>query len=296
MAGSLAYSRGVLYVGSEEKTAHVRCFDLDGRELGVGFSFRGAQGEAASVDGLDLDQDHRLWVADGAGGRLLCFTLFGDRVAGVECAQSGRHDKAGLLGRVVDVLSRSSDDAQELLVASGGSRRHALQVLPLGSGRARSLRSFGQADRRFRDLCGIAWQGRTIWACERGAGVVQVFRDEDYHFAFRLAGGRDGRFRPNAVAALPDGRLLVAEGGPQSALTLVDAGGRPLRCLAGSGGDEGQVLEPCDLALAPGADDRHTRVVVIDCDGTRVQVFNLQGDCYGTFPGFARSEASWEPS
>lgn len=296
MAGSLAYSRGVLYVGCEERSAHVRCFDLDGRELEAGFSFTGASGGAASVGGLDVDEDHRLWIADSVGGRLLAFTLFGDQVAGVSGAVTGEHDKTGVLGRVVDVVSRGSDDAQELLVAAGGRRRHALQVLPLGSGPPRSLRSGGRADQVFRDLCGVAWSGRKLWACERGAGRVQVFRDEDFHFEFRLQVSRGRRFLPTALAPLEDGRALVAQGGAASALTLVDAGGRVLARLAESGEAEGQVSEPADLALAPGADDKHTRVLVIDLDGTRVQVFNLCGDCYGTFPGFARSESSWEPS
>jgi len=35
----------------------------------------------------------------------------------------------------------------------------------------------------------------------------------------------------------------------------------------------------------PGEDDRHTRVVLLDHGGSRVQVFNLEGTCYGSFVG-----------
>lgn len=295
MAGSLAYSKGVLYVGTEEKTAHVRSFDLDGRELEAGFSFRGRDGAAASVDGLDVDEDHRVWIADGTGGRLCAFTLFGEEVAGVGGFEQGRHDKGGVLGQVSDVKSYGSDDAQELVVASSGVRRHALQLLELGTGRTRSLRSMGHVDRSFRDLRGVARHDALLWACERGAGVVQVFRDGDFHFSFRLPAKASAPFLPNAIEPLPDGRLLLAQGGAASALSLLDSRGRLLSVLAGFGEGEGEVNEPSDLALAPGSDDRHSRVAVIDSEGTRVQVFNLAGDCYGTFPGFARSEASWSP-
>jgi hypothetical protein len=305
MTGSLAYSRGVLYVGGEERTAHVRSFDLDGRELEAAFSFRGSEDGAASVSGLAVDEDHRLWVADSVGGRLLSFTLFGDQVAEVggagESGHSsvfvvGDHDKTGVLGPVVDVTTRGEDDAQELLVAASGWRRHALQILPLGGAPARSLRSAGRVEQSFRDLSGVAWSGRMLWACERGAGRVQVFRDEDFHFAFSLEVNGGRRFLPTALAPLEGGRTLVAQGGEASALSLVDGAGRIIMRLAESGEGEGQVSEPGDLAIAEGEDDRHTRALVIDRDGTRVQVFNLCGDCYGTFPGFARSESSWEPS
>ncbi len=296
MSGSLAYSKGVLYVGTEARTARVRSFDLDGRELEVDFTFGGESGRAASALGLDIDEDHRLWVADGVGERLLAFTLFGDRVAGVEAAAGRARDKRGVLGRAIDVVSRGSDDAQELLVASSGRRRHAVQLLPLGGGAPQSLRSGGHVDVPFQDVRGIAWRERFAWVCEREAGRVQVFRDLDYHFEFRVQPSAGARFRPNAIQPLPDGRLVVAQGGAASALLLLDARGRLLSMLAGHGAQEGALIEPNDVAVAPGEDDRHTRVVVIDGEGARIQVFNLEGDCYGTFPGFARSVAAWEPT
>lgn len=295
MTGSLALAKGVLYVGTEEKTAHVRSFDLDGRELDVGFSFRGPDGAAASAVGLDVDEDHRLWVADSTGGELSLFTLFGEAIAGVDLATQGERDAPGVLGRPVDVLSRGCDDQQEVLVASGGVRRHAVQLLPLGPGKPESLRPMGRPDGQFRNVRGIAWRDSFVWVAEAGANRVQVFRDGDFHFAFQVATAGRAAFLPMAIRALEDGRLLVAQGGANSALLLLDTGGRLLSTIVESGLEEGKVFHPADLAVLEGEDDRHTRIVVIDAEGTRVQLFNLAGDSHGTFPGFARSNQAWEP-
>lgn len=293
MLGSLDLRGGVLYVGTEEKTAHVRAFDLDGRLLEAGFSFRGPDGAAASVDGLAVDDDHRVWVADAVGGRLIAFTIFGAEVGRVDRATHGAHDGPGFLASPVDVISVGCDAEQQLVVASKGRRRHAVQVLPLGSGSSTSLRPRGRPDGRFHGVRGIASRERWLWVCEGSAGRVQVFRDEEFHFAFEvpLAGG--ARFEPNALVSLPDGRLLVAQGGPASSLLLLDRSGRFLRTLAGTGRETGEVHEPGDLALEEGEDDRRSRLAVIDRDGTRVQIFNLLGDCYGTFPDFPGSEGVW---
>ncbi|MFT7487360.1 MAG: sugar lactone lactonase YvrE [Candidatus Paceibacteria bacterium] len=296
MSGSLAYSRGVVYVGTEELTAHVRSFDLDGRELEANFSFRAAEGGPASVRGLAVDEDHRVWVADGVDGQLRAFTLFGDQVAGVESVEPGQSDRGGVLGTLSAVISRGCDELQELVIASCGRRRHAVQCLPLGSGRASSLRSTGHVDQPFNDVSGLHGRDSWLWVCERGAGRVQLFRDGDFHQALKLEMTKGARFRPNALQSLDDGRLVVAQGGAASAVLLLDPNGKLLRILAETGDEVGCVSEPTDLVVEPGADDRHTRVVVIDAEGTRVQVLNLEGDSYGTFPGFARSDPSWETS
>jgi len=287
--GSLDLREGVLYVGTEEKTAHVRAFDLDGRLLEAGFSFRGPGGAAASVDGLAVDDDHRVWVADGVGGRLSAFTIFGAEVGRVDSATQGDHDGRGFLASPVDVISVGCDEEQQLVVASKGRRRHAVQILPLGSGPSKSLRPRGRPAGRFHGVRGIASAGPWLWVCEGGAGRVQVFRDEEFHFAFELPPAGGARFEPNALVSLPDGRLIVAQGGPASALLLLDRSGRYLSALAEAGLETGEVAEPGDIALEVGDDERSSRLAVIDRDGTRVQIFNLLGDCYGTFPGFPGS-------
>jgi hypothetical protein len=86
-----------------------------------------------------------------------------------------------------------------------------------------------------------------------------------------------------AVAPLADGRLVLAVGGGKSALLLCDATGHLLRVLARGGSDEGAVFHPSDVVVAEDEDDRRTRVAVIDRDGDRVQMFTLEGRCYGAF-------------
>lgn len=285
MRGSLCLKSGVLYVGQAAMTAHVRAFDLDGRELDAGFSFRAPDGGRATVDGLAIDDDHRLWVADSASASLRCFTLFGVETAHADALELGLEDERGVLGVPLDVASLGSDVEQRLVVASRGLRRHAVQVIPLSplAGRTRSLRPEGDPNGRFRHVSRIAARDEWLYVCERGARRVQVFRRFEHHFSFRVG----ARFEPTALAPLPDGRCVVAVGGEASALLLVDAAGSLLARLAGSGSAEGEVLEPEDVAFEPGVDDAHARLFALDQGGDRVQVFNLEGRCYGSFPTLA---------
>ncbi|MCB9916286.1 MAG: hypothetical protein H6828_14245 [Planctomycetes bacterium] len=289
MRGSLALHAGVLWVGTETEHARVQSYDLDGAPLEAAFEVLGEDGGPASAEGLAVDADHRVWVADGVGKRLVGYSLVGAPLARVEAARTGTRDARGVLARCVDVATRGVEDEQVLYVASGGTRRHALQALPLGPGRyTESLRPAGEQDGRFHDLRGLALgdAGREVWACEAGRARLQVFRDHDFHRAVAPVLGA-ARFEPNAVAVCADGRLVVAQGGAASALLLLAPGGRLLRVLAEGGGEPGRVLDPGDVVVQPGAADRDTRVVVIDRDGLRVQVFNLEGRCWGAFVGEA---------
>ena len=190
----------------------------------------------------------------------------------------------------MDVAVEGDSDHLKIVVASGGERRHALQVFG-GSGRlVQSLRPGGDPKARFRGISGVALCGRTIAVAETLAGRVQVFRDGDFHFSFAPPDadlpGR--RFEPTAVAVLEDGRFVVAHRGAVSGVSLFDGAGRRVRILAAAGEQEGEVLDPTDLAVErrpPGAPDRSTRLAAIDRDGERVQVFTLEGRCYGAFPG-----------
>ncbi|MCA8979189.1 MAG: hypothetical protein KDC14_04115 [Planctomycetes bacterium] len=285
MHGSLALFEGVLYVGSEARAAEVRAFDLDGRELAHVVTFEGEDGGAAAASGIAVDEDHRLWVADAIGERLLAFSLFGQRLADVDETALAARGRSGELGAPIAVISTGSDDEQRLWVASKGLRRYAVRALPLGSGKPTSLRPGGDPDELFHGVRGLAHAGDFLYVCESVAGRVQVFRDERFHFAFD-AGSRVQRFFPVAAAALGDGRVLVVHGAEDGALLLFDAGGRLRRVLAEGGAEEGRLRAPNDVVVEPGRDDRHTRIAVIDRDGTRVQVFNLEGRCYGRFPDF----------
>jgi hypothetical protein len=185
---------------------------------------------------------------------------------------------------------RPGDD-QRLVVGLGGLRRQGVQVFDGEGAFLGALRSQGELDRPFRRVVSVSLGGRFAYVCEAGAARVQVFRDGEFHFLFHVprARGVDADVLPRAVAPLPDGRLVVAcaaaDAGEHagSALLLVDGAGKLLRVLAAHGTDEGHVFEPGDVVVDVGACDKSTRLAAIDLDGERVQVFTLEGVCYGAF-------------
>lgn len=270
---SLTLHRGAVYVGRWARTARIASFDLDGSPLDAGFEFRDEEAGRSTASGIAIDDDRHVWIADRAAGRVRLFTLFGAEIGGLgvgreDVAPEAALDRAGEVRDPVDVAVEGDSDAVKIVVASGGDRRHALQVFGGSGALVESLRPLGDPRGRFRRIAGVGMRGRTIAVCETGAGRVQVFRDLDFHFAFELPtdGGGDSR---------------------TAGLDLVDGGGRPLVTLARFGREEGEVAAPCDLAVDLGQDDAHTRVFVADCDGDRVQVFTLGGRCYGGFPGLS---------
>lgn len=277
MQGSLAFHAGVLYVGRHALSASVAAFDLDGRALETRFTFRDQGQGRSSVDGLALDGDHRIWVADGGARRVRAFTLFGQEVASVGGEEHDERDAAGRIGTPVAVATYGADDDLHVVVASRGVRRHALQVLHPASGRSRSLRPRGDPEGQFRGLCAVDVTGRDTFACEAGRGRVQVFRDGEFHFEIALPLAPDAH--ATGIACAPDGRLVVAVGGARPGLLVLNAAGRLERVLAE---DEG-LVDPGDVAVACGASDEETRIAVIDRDGERVQVFTLGGRCFGAF-------------
>ena len=133
MPGSLCLHEGVLWVGVHEKTAHVSAFDLDGRALGPGFSFRDPERPRSAVAGLAIDADHRLWVADTPGHCLRAFNLFGKELERIACSAGPEADLRGQPAEPVDVALCELGGEVCLAVASGGERRHALQLLQPGT-------------------------------------------------------------------------------------------------------------------------------------------------------------------
>jgi len=291
--GSLCLHREVLWVGRQEKTAHVQAFDLDGHPLTDGFSFRDRRLGRSVAAGIGVDDDRHLWVADPPSSRVRRFSAFGVELGGLGLSleespdRAARQDVAGLVREPVDVAVRGDADGLLLAVASGGERRHAVQLFA-GDGRLlTTLRPLGNPHGRYRGVRGIAMDGRFLYVAERDAGRVQVFRDGDYHFHFAWRPRGGARFEPTAVAPVGDGRIVVASGGSGSALLLFDAAGHLLRRLAGPGTREGEVFHPDDVVVRPGATDRATLAAVIDRDGDRVQVFDLGGRSLGSFRDLA---------
>ncbi|HVS12247.1 MAG TPA: hypothetical protein VMS76_20465 [Planctomycetota bacterium] len=280
MQGRLSLKSGILYVGRHELTAHVRPYDLDGAPLGPGFSFRGPQGEPSALAGLDVDEDHRIWLADSVLRRVRTFSLFGREVGSWGGSREPREDARGVLRDVADLALVAGEAEPAVIVACGGWRRHAVQVFRPDGRWAASLRPAGDPLGRFHGVRSVAARGRLAWVCEARAGRVQVFRDGEFHYLFSVPAAGGARFEPVALAPLASGQLVVACGGPHSALLLLDAGGRLVRVLAERGAETGRVLEPGDV-VAQDQEDERARVAVVDRDAERVQVFELSGRCFG---------------
>lgn len=287
MQGSLTLSRGMLAVGVQAKTACVRFFDLDGHALKGGFSFRDPRSGRSMAAGLDMDEDRRIWVADTPAALVRCFSLLGREVGGIERSHEStpsRADVAGNLDAPVDIALLGDGQDPSLAVACGGERRHAVQLFDGKLAWRGSLSALGDAQRPFLSVRRIASLGRFLFVVESGRRCVQVFRGGEFLFLFHMARRNGERFEPSAIAPLADGRMVVACGGPASALLLVDGAGRLVRALAEEGPLDGQVLEPSDVVVESGADDAQTQVYAIDRDGIRVQVFTLGGRCLGAIP------------
>lgn len=297
--GSLRLKNNVLYVGWHALTARVASFDLGGRPLETRFQFRDPVAQRSSVDGIDIDEDRRLWIADSAARRVRCFTLFGQEVASVGDEDQLRlnpKDVRGQLGHPVDLRVTGSDDETVLLVASAGERRHALQVLHIASGRGRSVAPLGDPESRFQRIRGIDYREGEMAVCEAGARRVQLFEGEPTgRFTFRFAFAIPELLgTPEAVALVGDGRIVLATRGETSGVHLFDAAGRHLREIAGGAhssapaGVDGDatVDQPSAMAIDPGGSDRRTRLCILDREGERVQVMSLDGRSFGAFVDF----------
>jgi hypothetical protein len=294
MQASLALSRGTLFVGVSAKTARVRSFDLGGRPLGTAFAFRDARARRSSVSGIAVDADRAIWIADAPAERVRVFSLFGRETRGLDAPRGGAGDARapvlpGVIARPVVVEVEGGADHGWVAIACGGERRHAVQLFEPDFTFRASLAALGDPNRPFGNVTRIAARGERLYVAEALARTVQVFRAGEFLFAFSLTARGGERYEPSAVAPVDaEGaagtRLVVACRAPESGLFLGDASGRVVRQLAVEGEHEGAVLEPSDVVVEPGADDRHARVFVIDRDGLRVQVFTLEGHCLGVIP------------
>jgi hypothetical protein len=253
-------------------------FDWDGRPLREGFGVPAADGAVSDPRALAVDGDRRIWIADRGARALRAFSVFGVEVARLSCP-ARPHDTPGGFEQLSALAAWGVEDELLLAAGSSGERRHALALLGAQGGLRLSLRPLGDPQGRFHGLCDLVLSGRTLHVCEEQAGRIQVFRDGEFHYAMRAAG-----LRPCAIAPLSDGRVIVAQSGEPSALVVLESDGTVERTLARHGDDEGEIRDPCSLAVEEGVDERHTRVAVLDRGGDRVQIFALDGRCFGCFP------------
>lgn len=294
MSGSLRLEKHVLYVGLHALTAEVASFDLDGRPLETRFRFRDEEAGRSSVDGIDIDDDRRIWVADAAARKVRCFTLFGQEIASVGGGEPER-DARGALGAPVDLRVTGTDDDTIVLVASAGERRHGLQALHIASGRGHSIAPLGDPEGRFQRIRGIDVRNGVIAVCEAGAARVQVFDgDIDGRATFRFSFPVDASLGlPEAVGLVGDGRIVVATRANDArreeesvdrvrGVHLFDAAGRHARVIAGPE----TVDAILDLAIERSTNDRRTLLAVLDQEGARVKILSLDGRDFGSFVDF----------
>ena len=283
MSSSLAIRHGVVWICRSAGGARLVPYDLGGRRIGAGFEIRGAagpRGGAADVRGIAVDEDRRIWVAEGGAGGVRSFTAFGAGSTGIPDPDGQLDDAAGIAADGVETELR-------LLLSRRGERRHGLRLLDPRTGSVRSFRPEGDPSGAFGNLAGVALAGRLAFACEAGRGLVQVFRDGDYHYriAFESDGGPRVRGEPRVVAAARDGRSIVAGRiGETGAVLLFDAGGRLVRRLDGElDSTEAVGDDVSGVVLHEGASERDSVVLVLERAGSRVLAFTLEGGCLGSF-------------
>jgi hypothetical protein len=262
--------------------------------------------------GLAVDGDRRLWLADAGTGQVRCATLFGKQEASFTPSPGKSEGTLRQAPGPVDVALADSSKWSGVFVASPGKRVGAVGLYLPNGHRILALRSEGSPQAPFDRISRIFAAGDLLWVVEAGARRVQVFREGDFHYSF--SAGRLGISSqapggiPVALAPVGDGRLVIAaeraaasEGAnnDHAGLFLVSGHGTPIRRIAAEGAEEGQVTHPVDVVVetiqawpyeTEAEADRRRRVVVLDRDGDRIQVFNLFGRCYGAFPGFGYDE------
>ena len=291
MKPCIAVQQGVVFVAQGLWDGRVDLFDLDGRRLEGGFSFSALDPGPAGVEGLAVDGDRRVWIADPKGFAVRGFSVFGQEVlrlgpADRDVPKTEREaDRAGVLGRPAAVAAAGHAEELVLVVGSRGRRRHGVQVFGPGGVLVRSLRPRGDSHGVFHGVAAVAIAGRRVYAAERHVPRVQVFEG--------LAHWQDHVLDdPNVagvvdVDAFDDGRLaLCSRGREGGGLWLVEHGGRT-RLLVPPGHREGSVLEPTGVAFARETSGSEPLLAVIDSDGERIQLFDLEGRCFGRFDSSA---------
>lgn len=320
--GALALHEGVLFVGRYTSGGEVLVFDLDGRQLEAGFHLPPMQGASGvALAGLAVDSDRKLWMADVQSGRVRCANLFGREGADFAPAP-------GKLEAPMSVLLSASSAAAPIgialaetskwtgvFVATSGKSVGAVGLYLANGHRLLVLRSLGNPKAPFDRISGLTSFRNILWVVEAGARRIQVFRDGEFHFCFD--GGRlsdralEPEGIPRALAPVGDGRVVVVveestEGcaSANTGLFLVSERGKPLCQLAATGTEEGRISHPVDVVVeeirpwpheSEAEVDRRRRILVLDRDGDRIQVFNMAGRCYGAFPEFEECQKSRVP-
>jgi len=130
---------------------------------------------------------------------------------------------------------------------------------------------------------------RRVWVVHETAHQIFVFSNDGGDLLMTLgeknvAGQDETHFgKPQDVAFLPDGRVLVADGFDNSRVVVLDLDGRYLTEFGGPGDGPGQFDVVHGLAVGPDG-----RLFVADRDNRRIQVFRQSDDAADWYhPEFA---------
>ena len=275
MFGGIAIARNLLCLTYSEAKGKVFLVDLDERRLMSYWEYEGLSGGYADAGGVAMAGDFSIYVADTANDVVRCFTPFGKEIGQIgrvatRLPGAAKRDAVGVLDR-----PRAVAFYEPFLYIACGERKLVRGVQRFGrDGRAQKpLRAFGEDEGRFGAPRGLHVGRDGILVADTLHGVVQRFAlSGAYIGQISTARAHDEASRPCAVLLLPDGDLLVADTGDESALKRFSIGGEPRgECPANQ-----RLHAPEDLAL-----DGRGRVYVLDRDGERVHrlTADLDYDC-----------------
>lgn len=123
---------------------------------------------------------------------------------------------------------------------------------------------------------------RRVWVINETLNQIFVFSNDGRELVMTLgekniAGSDETHFgRPQDVAFLPDGRVLVADGLDNHRIVIMDGVGNYLSEFGGFGNGPGEFNGVHAVAIGP--DDR---IFALDRSGGRVQVFRVTGESNG---------------
>jgi hypothetical protein len=274
VSGSLAARGRTLYVAWPGRPARWRAFDVSGRALTPWTALASGGGGGANCAGLEVDADHRLWIADPEHALVRCVNVFGNQLAALRAWPRAPRDGLGTLAEPLGIACAGDGDPLRLWLAQGGVRRAAVQLLD-ESGRARArLRSLGDPREPFHGARRVRAAGRYVWVLETLARRVQVFRDGEFHFAFQVR-ERAAAAPLASLALFEDGSGVVCTAGEAARLVRIGRSGN----VRGAVCDD--VAAPADVALLDGFDPASARIALLDRDGLRVRAFEAAGRCVG---------------
>jgi DNA-binding beta-propeller fold protein YncE len=129
---------------------------------------------------------------------------------------------------------------------------------------------------------------RRVWVIDESAHQIHVFSNDGKKLLMTLgeknvAGNDEKHFgRPQDVAFLPDGRVLVADGLTNTRVVVLDAQGKYVTAFGEKGTGPGQFMTVHGITTAPDG-----LVLVVDRDGRQVQVFRESPGGKSTFASVA---------